>query len=222
MAWASPTLGDPLGSGSGSRHANSLEDSLWNRLGRVACESRRFQGRRPVAVRVAGPPIGAPDDGTAPGRPASIAAVCASPRGVGAPRLNQSRPRRAALTDHQQRRHPLSHRCLWPVASAPPPLCSSSIEASVHTLRGTRGVAFGGGPPPSYPRGVGARRAKPGDRGITERGLPLKTTAGAGSFRHTASSPVSESGVAPENAESPQERELGLGLQDPPNEAGVG
>ena len=38
------------------------------------------------------------------------------------------------------------------VASAPPPLCSSSIKASVHTHRGARGVAFGGGPPPSYPR----------------------------------------------------------------------
>ena len=36
------------------------------------------------------------------------------------------------------------------VASAPPPLCS--VKASVHTHRGAREVAFGGGPPPSYPR----------------------------------------------------------------------
>jgi hypothetical protein len=44
------------------------------------------------------------------------------------------------------------------VASAPPPLCSSSIKASVRTHRGARGVAFGGGPPPSYPRGGGLSR----------------------------------------------------------------
>ena len=43
------------------------------------------------------------------------------------------------------------------VASAP--LCSSSVRASVHTHRGARGVAFGGGLLPSHPRGAGARRA---------------------------------------------------------------
>jgi hypothetical protein len=46
------------------------------------------------------------------------------------------------------------------VASAPPPLCSSSIKASVHTHRGVRGVAFGGAPPPSDARSGGRVRVE--------------------------------------------------------------
>ena len=49
------------------------------------------------------------------------------------------------------------------VASAPPPLCSSSIKASVHTHRGARGAAFGRGPPLCYPRAAGTVRRPPGD-----------------------------------------------------------
>jgi hypothetical protein len=97
-------------------------------------------------------------------------------------------------------------------------------RGSVHTHRGIRGVAFGGPPPAetsmwhypevgrgvlhSYPRGLGARHANRATSGVTEPGLPLMTTASAGSLPHTAAWPVSESGLAPESTESPQERGL--------------
>ena len=64
------------------------------------------------------------------------------------------------------------------VASAPSPLCSSSIKASVHTHSGARGVAFGGGLPPSYPRGAGATLHAAGTRAPGERspGAPAPET----------------------------------------------
>ena len=52
--------------------------------------------------------------------------------------------------------------------SAAPPLCSSSIKAAVHTHRGGRGVAFGGGPPLSYPRGAGRWPDRGSSRGRSE------------------------------------------------------
>lgn len=65
------------------------------------------------------------------------------------------------------------------VASAPPPLCSSSIEASVHTQRGARGVAFCGCPPLSHPReGTNARGHRDARRvreaGLRESGLRVR------------------------------------------------
>ena len=69
------------------------------------------------------------------------------------------------------------------------------------------------------PRGMGARRANRGDLEVTERGLPLRTAASAGS-PPTRCLPASKRGLARETAESPQERGL-ADLQDSPDEAGV-